>query len=85
MDALIKNTVLKTLHTDELQRVLYVSSEKDCLVTIALGGRRRSPSIQKYSEWMSMLIDGTLELIEDPNLHHANPGAPAGRSPPSGR
>jgi hypothetical protein len=69
MDALIKNTVLKTLHTDELQRVLYVSSEKDCLVTIALGGRRRSPSIQKYSEWMSMLIDGTLELIEDPNLH----------------
>lgn len=68
MDALIRNTVFKLSSTGELRRVLYVSSEKDYIVTIVLSGRRRSPSIHKYDEWMSMITNGSLAVCEDPYL-----------------
>lgn len=68
MDVLIRNTVFKFTFTGELRRVLYVSREKEYIVTIVLSGRRRSPSIHKYDEWVSMIANGSLEVCEDPYL-----------------
>lgn len=68
MDALVRNTVFKFSSTDELCRVVYVSSEKDYIVTIVLSGRRRAPSIHNYEEWTSMIANGSLDVCEDPQL-----------------
>lgn len=68
MDAFLKNTVARLSAVEESRRILYVSVENDLLVSITLRGRRCSPTLSKHSEWMSMLADGTIEIIEDPYL-----------------
>jgi hypothetical protein len=68
MDVFIKNTVVRLSAVEEPRRILYVSVEKDFLVSINLHGRRCSPFLSSYGDWMNMLVDGTLEIIEDPYL-----------------
>jgi len=68
MDAFVRNTVVRLPTVAVPRRVLYVSVENDFLVSIPLHGRRCAPTLSSYGDWMSMLSDGTLEIIEDPHL-----------------
>ncbi len=69
MDIFVKNTVVRLSAVEMPRRILHVSIERDFLVSISLHGRRCSPTLARYSDWMSMLTDGTLEIIDEPNLN----------------
>lgn len=68
MSALVKNTVIRLSAAEDPQRILYVSTAKDLIVSISMRGRRCSPSISSHCEWSNMLDNGELQIIEDPNL-----------------
>lgn len=68
MNALIKNTVIRLEGGPSPQRILYVSTEQNLIVSISLHGRRCSPTSSRYSDYLSMLAAGELEIVEDQNL-----------------
>jgi hypothetical protein len=66
MDSLIKNMVVRLMASGKKSRVIYV--ERNIIVHISLQGRRCSPVTSRYDDWLAMLYDGSLEIIEDPYI-----------------
>ena len=61
------NSVVKS-SAENIYRILWISDEKNLVVTIQLNVNTSIPDIYEYSDWQNQLSTNELQLIVDPHL-----------------
>jgi len=61
------NSVVKS-SAENIYRILWISAEKNLIITIQLNIKTSTPSVYEYSDWVSQLDANELQIIVDPYL-----------------